>query len=203
MFAVIPNVLVVHPTLKVSSVAELIALAKSKPGEIMYGSSGVGTSPHLSGELFNYMAGVTLQHVPYGGSSQAAADLLAGRISVMFSPASSVAGYVQFGQLKALAVTTKQRMTIDPSLPTISEAGLPGFDTSVWMEIMAPAGTPKPIIDRLAEAIAQAGKSDDVIKPLSAQGFEVATQDSREFASYIETETHKWRDVVLRAGLKK
>lgn len=203
LFAVVPNVLVVHPSVGVSNVTELIAAAKSKPGQIMYGSSGVGTSPHLSGELFNYQAGVKLTHVPYSGSAQAVTDLIAGRISVMFSPASSVAAYVEAGKLKALAVSTSQRTAIMPTLPTIAESGLPGFDTAVWLGIVAPAGTPQSVINRLAQAIAQATKSEDMISPLRKLGFDVMSRGPEEFDHYIASETKKWAEVVKRAGLIK
>lgn len=203
LFAVVPNVLVAHPSLGVSTVGELIALAKSKPGDISFGSSGIGTSPHLSGELFNSMAGVKLVHVPYGGSSQAATDLVAGRLGVMFSPASSVTGYVSAGRLKALAVTTLQRMSGAPNLPTISESGLPGFDTSVWMGIVAPSGTPRPAVDRLAKAIAESLKSDDVFGPLQKQGLDAVAMGPEEFGRYIDSEIKKWAEVVKRAGMMK
>ena len=127
-----PNILVVHPSTGVNNVKELIALLKAKPEQVFYGSSGVGTSPHLSGELFNMMAGTKMVHVPYSGSAQAVTDLLAGRTQVMFSPASTVLQYVESGQLKALASSEPTRASAAPDLPTVAEAGLPGFDTSVW-----------------------------------------------------------------------
>jgi len=133
-----PNILVVHPSTGVKDVKELIGLLKAKPEQVFYGSSGVGTSPHLSGELFNMMAGTKMVHVPYSGSAQAVTDLLAGRTQVMFSPASTVLQYVESGQLKALASSERTRASAAPDLPTVAEAGLPGFDTSVWFGSWAP-----------------------------------------------------------------
>ena len=134
-------ILVVHPSLGVNTVGELIALAKSKPGEILYASTGVGTAPHLSGELLAMRAGLKLVHVPYQGSPQAATDLLAGRVAMMFSPASAVISQVETGALKVLASAASQRPGILPNVPTMAEAGLPDFDTSIWFGLMAPAGT--------------------------------------------------------------
>ncbi len=133
-----PNILVVHPSTGVNNVKELIALLKAKPEQVFYGSSGVGTSPHLSGELFNMMAGTRMVHVPYSGSAQAVTDLLAGRTQVMFSPASTVLQYVEAGQIKALASSERTRASSTPDLPTVAEAGLPGFDTSVCSVSWAP-----------------------------------------------------------------
>src|SRR5690606_22652579 len=124
-----------------NNVRDLISLAKSRPGQIAYGSSGNGTSPHLSGELFNLLADVKLLHVPYKGSNQAITDLIAGRISVMFSPASTALPQIKSGKVKALAVTTASRVSLVPDLPTVAETGLPGYDTSIWFGLMAPSGT--------------------------------------------------------------
>jgi tripartite-type tricarboxylate transporter receptor subunit TctC len=198
-----PNILVVHPSLKVSSVKELIALLKSKPEQIFYGSSGMGTSPHLSGELFNMMAGTKMIHVPYSGSAQAVTDLLAGRTQVLFSPASTVMGHVEAGTLVALASTELQRASAAPNLPTVDQSGLPGFDTSVWFGVVAPAGTPKEIVDKLATAINAALKNPDVVKPLSTAGLDVKGGTPEQFAAYIASETKKYRDVVAAAGLRK
>lgn len=203
LYANVPNVLVVNPSLNASSVNDLIARAKAKPDEVMFGSSGSGTAPHLSGELFNVMAGTKMTHVPYQGSSQAMPDLVSGRINVMFAPASTVAPFIQSGQLKALAVSTLRRSALTPDLPTISESGLNGFDTSVWMGILAPAGTPKPIIDKLADAITQATKADDFVQPLQKQGFDVMAIGPDDFGKYIASETAKWAGVLQRAGLVK
>lgn len=198
-----PNILVVHPSTGVSNVKELIALAKSKPEQVFFGSSGVGTSPHLSGELFNMMAGTKLVHVPYSGSAQAVTDLIAGRTQVMFSPASSVLPYVASGQLKALASSERERASAAPDLPTVAEAGLPGFDTSVWFGLVAPTGTPRDIIDRLASAINEALKNDEVVKQLHNAGLDIKGGTPEQFGAYIAAETTKWSAVVKAAGLGK
>jgi tripartite-type tricarboxylate transporter receptor subunit TctC len=160
LVSTLPNILVVHPSTGAKTVPELVSLAKAKPGELSFASSGVGTSPHLSGELFNVMAGVKLVHVPYQGSAQAVTDLLAGRTAAMFSPASTVLQHVKDGKLTALASTQLKRAGSAPELPTMDEAGLKGFDTGVWFGLMAPTGTPKEIIDKLAQAVNEALKHD-------------------------------------------
>ena len=198
-----PNILVVHPSTGVSNVRELIALLKAKPEQVFYGSSGVGTSPHLSGELFNMMAGTKMVHVPYSGSAQAVTDLLAGRTQVMFSPASTVLQYVEGGQLKALASSERVRASAAPDLPTVAEAGLPGFDTSVWFGVVGPTGMPPEIIEKLAGAINAALKDDEVTKPLHAAGLDIKGGTPAEFGAYIAGETKKWNDVVAAAGLRK
>jgi len=199
----VPNILVVHPSLGVKSVNDLITLARSRPGDILFASSGVGTSPHLSAELFNLMAGVKLVHVPYQGSSQGINDVLAGRVPVMFSPASTVLPHIQSNALTALASTHSRRMTIMPDLPTMSEAGLPGYETGVWNGFLAPAGTPRPIIDKLSRAANEAVKSEDVIKALNAQGIATVGGTPEEMATFIRGEIDKWAKVVVAAGLKK
>lgn len=198
----VPNILVVHASLGVTTVKDLIALAKSRPGQILYGSSGNGTSPHLSGELFNSMAGVKLVHVPYKGSSQAVTDLLAGRVQVMFSPASTVLPHIQAGTLKALASTGVRRAGVAPDIPTISESGLSGFDTAVWFGLLAPSGTARDIISRLAAAVGQALGSADVKAQLSAQGIDPLGGGPEEFARYIREETEKWARVIQVSGAK-
>jgi tripartite-type tricarboxylate transporter receptor subunit TctC len=199
----VPIMLVAHPSLGVNSVQELIALAKSKPGEVLYASTGVGTAPHLSGELFAQRAGVKLVHVPYQGSSQAATDLLAGRVSIMFSPISAVAAPVEAGKLKGLASATSKRPSIAPNLPTMAEAGMPDFDTSIWFGLVAPAGTPREIIDKLSRAVADAQKSEEVLKILGTQGFEAIPGGPDEFAKSMQNEVKRWNSVAQAAGLKK
>ncbi len=198
-----PNILVVHPSLGVSTVKELIALAKAKPGQLMFGSSGVGTAPHVSGELFNIMAGVKMVHVPYQGSAQAMTDLLGGRISMIFSPASTTIPHIRSGAIKALASTTLKRPAIAPDLPTISEAGLPGFDTSVWFGLNAPAGTPREIIDKLNAALNEALNTPEVKTSLEKQGIEPLGGTPDEYARYIASETKKWTEVARAAGMKE
>jgi tripartite-type tricarboxylate transporter receptor subunit TctC len=197
-----PNILVVHPSTGVNNVKQLIAVLKAKPEQVFYGSSGVGTSPHLSGELFNMMAGTKMVHVPYSGSAQAVTDLLAGRTQVMFSPASTVLQYVESGQLKALASSERTRASAAPDLPTVAEAGLPGFDTSVWFGFMGPTGLSQEVIEKLSRAIDEALKNDDVTKPLHAAGLDIKGGTPEAFGAFIASETTKWNGVVTAAGLR-
>jgi tripartite-type tricarboxylate transporter receptor subunit TctC len=197
-----PNILVVHPSTGVNNVKELIAVLKAKPEQVFYGSSGVGTSPHLSGELFNMMAGTKMVHVPYSGSAQAVTDLLAGRTQVMFSPASTVLQYVESGQLKALASSERTRASAAPDLPTVAEAGLPGFDTSVWFGFMGPTGLSQEVIEKLSRAIDEALGNDEVTKPLHAAGLDIKGGTPEEFGTFIVSETKKWNGVVTAAGLR-
>jgi tripartite-type tricarboxylate transporter receptor subunit TctC len=199
----VPILLAANPGLGIHDVRELIALAKQKPEQILFGSSGTATGAHLAGELFNTMAGVRLVHVPYPGSAQALTDLVAGRISLMFSAASTTLPHVQSGQLVALAVAQSRRAALAPDVPSMAEAGLPGFDTSVWFGLLAPAGTPPEIVAALAREVNAALKSDDVIAPLRAQGMEPIGGGPAEFAAHIASETAKWAPVVEAAGLKK
>jgi tripartite-type tricarboxylate transporter receptor subunit TctC len=199
----VPVILVVNPATGVKTVQELIALVKSKPGEIVYGSTGAGASPHLAAELFSIRIGVKLVHVPYQGSPQAVTDLIAGRTTLMFSPASTVISQIEAGTLRALASATAKRSDIAPNLPTMEEAGLPDFDTSIWFGLVAPAGTPRPIINKLASAVDAAVQSSEVLSQLRMQGFEPLRGGPEEFARYIESETKKWRDVARAAGLRQ
>jgi tripartite-type tricarboxylate transporter receptor subunit TctC len=197
-----PNILVVHPSTGVSNVKELIALAKSKPGQLNFGTSGFGTSPHLTGELFNLMADTKIMSVHYQGSAQALTDLLGGRIQVMFSPASTVLSQVAAGQIRALATSELTRTAAAPTLPTVAESGLPGFNTSLWFGVVAPAGTPRPIVDKLAGAINEALKNEEVTKPLIAAGLDIKGGTPDEFAAYIASETEKYNNVVTAGGLR-
>jgi tripartite-type tricarboxylate transporter receptor subunit TctC len=196
-------ILVVHPSLGVDNVRELIALAKSKPGEVLYASTGVGTAPHLSGELFAMRGGVKLVHVPYQGSPQAVTDLLAGRTAMMFSPASAVVSHVATGKLKALASAAAKRPSIASDLPTMTEAGMPDFDTSIWFGLMAPAGTPREVIDKLARAVTEALTSNEVLAALHPQGFDALSGGPEDFAATIGREIKRWGEVAQAAGLKK
>jgi tripartite-type tricarboxylate transporter receptor subunit TctC len=196
-------ILVVHPSTGVNTVQELIALAKSKPGEILYASTGVGTAPHLSGELLSMRAGLKLVHVPYQGSPQAATDLLAGRVAMMFSPASAVVSQVEAGSLKVLASAAPKRPGILPNVPTMAEAGMPDFDTSIWFGLMAPAGTPRPVIDKLAGAVREALASNEVVTAWRPQGIDPLSGGPEDFARHIASESKRWGDVATAAGLKK
>ena len=169
----VPNILVVNPEVPAKTVADVIRLAKEKPGELTYASTGSGSALHMAAELFSNMAGVSLLHVPYQGSAAAMPDLLTGRTSIMFAPASTVVSFLQSGKLRAIASATEKRMAGMPELPTASEQGLPGFESSVWFGILAPAGLPDPIATKLEEAILQAAASPDVIEQFKPQGIDV------------------------------
>ena len=203
LMCAVPNILVVHPSVKATSVKDLIALAKAEPGKLNYGSAGLGSSPHLSAELFNVMAGVKMVHVPYKGTAQAAQDLVGGSLQVMFAPSSTVLGLIEGKQLRALAWTILRRGPSLPDLPTASESGLPGFDTSIWFGLTAPAGLPAAIRDRIAAGAEKAIKSDGVQKALRVQGIEPLDGGPDVFNKYIATETAKWSDVVAKAELLK
>jgi tripartite-type tricarboxylate transporter receptor subunit TctC len=196
-------VLVVHPALGVDSVRELIALAKSKPGEVLYASTGIGTAPHLSGELLAMRAGLKLVHVPYQGSPQAATDLLAGRVAMMFSPASAVIAQIESGALKALASASSQRPGILPNIPTMAEAGLPDFDTSIWFGLMAPAGTSRDVIEKLARTVREAVRSTELAAAWRPQGIDPLDGGPEEFERHIASESRRWGHFAGAAGLKK
>jgi tripartite-type tricarboxylate transporter receptor subunit TctC len=200
---VLPLILAVHPSLGVSSVKELIELARSKPGELTYASVGPGTVPHLSTELFSVRAKIKLVHVPYQGSPPAVTDLLAGRVSMMLGVASTIMPHVEAGQLKALASSSAKRAHFAPNLPTMAEAGLPDFEAGVWFGLVAPAGTPRAVIDKLSSAANAALASEEVVGKLRAQGFEPLGGSPDEFARFVARETVKWAAAAEAAGLKK
>ena len=197
------NLLVVNPSLGVKNVQELIALAKQKPDGLSFGSSGVGTGTHLAAELFKVLTGVKMVHVPYAGSAQAITDLLAGRIDLVFTPASTVVQHVKAGKLVALAATEKKRAAIATDIPTMGEAGLAGFDTGLWFGLMAPTGTPKAAIDRINSAANAAIKSEAVAKAMAPQGIDLLGGTTDDFARYVASEMKRWDEVARAAGLKK
>ena len=199
----LPLILAVHPSLGVTSFKELIALAKSRPGELTYASVGAGTVPHLATELIAVRTNVKLVHVPYQGSPPAVTDLLAARVSLMLGVASTIMPHVEAGRLKGLASASAKRPHIAPNLPTIMEAGLPDFDVSVWFGLMAPAGTPRPIIDKLSIAANAALKSDDVSSKLKAAGFDPLGGSPDEFTQFVAREMAKWATAAEAAGFKK
>jgi len=203
LVSTIPNLLVVNPSLGVKNVQELIALGKQRPDGLTYGSSGVGTGTHLAAELFTVLTGVKMVHVPYAGSAQVTTDLLAGRIQLGFMPASTAIQHVRDGKLVALATTEKKRAAIAPEVPTMAEAGLPGFDTGLWFGLLAPAGTPKAAIDRINGAVNEAIKSEAVAKGLQPQGIDLLGGTSEDFKRYIASEMERWDKVARAAGLKK
>jgi tripartite-type tricarboxylate transporter receptor subunit TctC len=196
------NVLVVHPSLDVKSVADLIALAKSRPpGDILAASSGRGTATHLTTELFNLMAGVKIGSVHYRGGGDVIKDLLSGQVKVMFATVSPVLQYVKDGSMRGIATTGPKRDIALPELPTVAESGLPGFDVRLWLGILAPVGTPRPVIDRLAAATAKALEAPDVKTAFAAQGFDPLIGTPDEFAAFYRGEVEKWRKVIETAGL--
>ena len=192
----IPNILVVDAKLGVSDVKGLIALAKQKPDELLYGASGLGSGPHLATELFKQMAGVKMTGVLYPGSGQTAVDLIAGRIQVIFAPAPTVLGLIKDGRVKPLATTEAKRSNIAPDLPTIAEAGLPGYAAGLWFGILGPGGLPKPVIDKLSEATNAALKDPAVLQGLQSQGLNATGGSPEDFARFIKSETERWARVI-------
>jgi tripartite-type tricarboxylate transporter receptor subunit TctC len=201
--ASVPNMLVANPSLGVSNLKEVIALAKSKPGQIFYASSGVGTVTHFAAELINVMAGIKLVQVPYPGSAQALTDVVTGRVQLWIAPASAVIQQVEEGKLKAIAVTTAQRAGIAPDVPTMAESGLPGYDLGLWFGLLAPAGTPQPIVDRLAHIASDALKTPDLIEPLRKIGIDTVGGTPDEFARYIDAEVKKATELATAADIRK
>ncbi len=196
-------ILAVHPSLGLNDVKSLVALARSKPGELNYASTGPGTVPHLAGELLAARTGVKIQHVPYKGSPEAATDLLAGRVSMMFSPASAVIAQGKEGKLKLLATATGQRLGVLPDLPTMVQAGIADFETSIWFGLVAPAGTPRPVIDKLAKAVGEATAAPEVAKAWEPQGILPLKGGPDDLARYIASETRRWGEAASAAGLKQ
>jgi len=199
LVAVQPNILVVHPDLKVDSVRELISLAKKNPGKLNYASSGAGAAAHLAGELFKAMAGVDMVHVPYKGAQPALTDLLAGQVQLMFATSASAIPYVKAGRLRALAVTTAQRSPSVPELPTVSES-LPGFEATTWHGVVVPAGTP--IVEQLNRELNAVLHDGELRDRLAALGAEVVTGTPRAFEEYISREIPKWSKVVRDSGAR-
>ena len=196
-----PNLIVAHPSLKANNLLELIALAKAEPDKIAYGSSGPATSTHLSGELFQAMAGVKLMHIPYKGGSQALNDLLAGQIPLMFDTMSAVQS-VKAGKLKAFAITSERRSNLLPDIPTVAEAGLPGYKTSSWNGVLVPTGTSREIVSRLNTEVNKALASPEVQKSLAADGSETRGGTADEFGRFIVDETQRWGKLIKAAGIK-
>jgi Uncharacterized protein conserved in bacteria len=202
LVAVQPNILVVNPQLPAHSVAELVILAKKSPGKLNYASSGSGAAAHLAGELFKTMTGVDMVHVPYKGAQPALTDVIAGQVQVMFATSASVIPFIQAGKLRALAVTTARRSPSVPDLPTVSEAGVPGFEAITWHGVVVPAATPATLVERLNRDIAGALAQPDLRARLAALGAEVHAGTPREFADYIAAEIPKWSKVVRDSGAR-
>ena len=195
-------VLVTHPTVQAKSVKELIALAKTKPGGLTFGSPGNGTPQHLAGELFNTMAQVKTTHIPYKGAVPALQDLLGGRISYIFSSMPPALPHVKLGKINALAVTSTKRSPATPELPTVAESGLPGYEVINWYGVLAPAGTPQAIVAKLNTEVTRIMLLPEVKERLAAQGAETMTSTPQEFASFIRSETEKWAKVVKFSGAR-
>jgi tripartite-type tricarboxylate transporter receptor subunit TctC len=193
-------VLAVNPASDIHSVAELIALAKAKPGEVLH-ATVVGSLPHFASELFAQRAGVKLMQVPYQGSPQAVIDVIAGRATMTFSPASSVVGQIAAGKLRALATAAEKRASALPDVPTMAEAGMPNFNTSLWFGLLAPAGTPRPVIEKLADAARKAMHAPEAIATLRKQGYEPLDGGPDEFAAFLRSEISRWSEVARAAGL--
>ena len=202
LVAGVPNVLVVNPALPVNSVAELIAYAKANPGKLNFASSGNGTSIHLSGELFKVMAGVQMTHVPYKGSAPAVQDLISGQVQLMFDNLPPSLPQIKAGKLRALAVTSTTRAPALPDVPTMAEAGLPGFEASSWFGVLAPAGTPPAIVAKLNAEIAKWLATPEAKERLSKQGANAAGGSPEDFVKHIAAETTKWAKVVKDSGAK-
>jgi len=202
LLASTPNILVVHPSVPAKSVKELIALAKARPGQLDYASAGSGSSSHLAAELFGIMAGVKMTHVPYKGGGPAVIALVGGQVSVGFATTPSVITHVKAGKMRGLGVTTARRSPSTPELPTISEAGVPGYEAGTWYGLLAPAGTPNEIVARLHAESVKLLKLPDVKDRLDATGFESIGNTPEQFAAYIRSEIEKWGKVVKASGAR-
>lgn len=196
----VPNLLVANPAQPYKSVKDLIAYAKANPGKVNFGSSGNGSSIHLSGELFKSLAKVDMQHVPYKGSAPAVTDLLGNQIGIMFDNMPSAIQHVRSGKLVPLAVTTAKRSPELPNVPTIAEAGVPGYEATSWFGMFAPAGTPAPVLAKLNAAIVKVLGQPDVKKKINEQGAEVYSETPEQFAAFIQAESVKWGKVVKESG---
>ncbi len=204
LLGIVPNVLVAHPSVPANNLQELIALAKSKPESLTFGSSGYATASYMAAELFNDNAGTKILSVPYqGGSNQAVSDLLSGRITLMFNVAPTLAPHVEAGKLKAFAVAQSKRASIMPDVPTLAEAGMTGFDAGIWIGLLAPAGTPPAIIDKLSGAANEALNTDEVRTALKRQGTDPLGGTPKQFADFIRTDIAKWVAVLASPSSAK
>jgi tripartite-type tricarboxylate transporter receptor subunit TctC len=200
LMAIGPNVLVVHPSLAVHSVRELIEAAKARPGEIGFAGSGSGSTPHLAGELFNVTAGVKMIHIPYRGSGPAMIGLLAGDAPVMFLPAINAGPQIAAGRVRALAVTSRERMPAFPDLPTVAESGLPGYESSQWYGVLAPAGTPGEILNLLNAQIVKIMSGTEMKNRMTGDGLVPVGSSREQFAAHIKSELDKWARVISASG---
>jgi tripartite-type tricarboxylate transporter receptor subunit TctC len=204
LLGIVPNVLVAHPSVPANNLQELIALAKSKPESLTFGSSGYATASYMAAELFNAKAGTKILAVPYqGGSNQAVSDLLSGRITLMFNVAATLAPHVEAGKLKAFAVAQSKRASIMPDVPTLAEAGMPGYDAGIWIGLLAPAATPPSIIEKLSAAANDALNSEEVRTALKRQGTDPVGGTPKEFADFIRADIEKWAAVLASSNAGK
>jgi len=202
LVATVPNVMITNPSVPAKTLAEFIRLAKSKPGEMNFGSGGSGTSNHLAGELFNIVAGVKLVHIPYKGVNLAMNDVLSGRVQLVFIGIPAAAPHIKAGKLRALALVAPQRSSVLPDVPTVAEAGLPRFEVTTWYGILAPAGTPRPVVERLNGELGKIMHSSELKERLEALATDPMTSTPEQFADLIRREIAKWREVVREAGVK-
>ncbi len=198
----VPNALIVTPTLPANSVRELIALAKAQPGKLNYASSGTGTSLHLAAELFRISAGIEMQHIPYKGGAQAQTDVMGGQAQLMFNVLPSALPQIRAGKLKVLAVTGKTRSEALPDVPTMIEAGLPGYSATTWNGILVTGGTPREIVAKLNDALVRAMRAPEMKEALAKIGQDPLWSTPEEFAAFLRDETEKWRKVIQATGLK-
>jgi len=197
-----PNLLVANPNVPVNSVKELIAAAKAKPGGFNYASTGNGSSNHLSFELFKSMTGTDITHIPYKGSAPAVTDMIGGQVQLMFDNTPNVLPQVKAGKLKALGVSSKKRSSLAPEVPTVDEAGVPGYDVTVWFGILAPAGTPKEIVTRLNTEMVKIMRSPEITDRFNKAGVDVVASSSEEFSVFLKSEVARWAKVVQDANIK-
>ena len=196
------NVLVVHPSVKAQSVAELIALAKAEPGRMSYASSGSGTSVHMSGEMFKYLAKVDIVHIPYKGSAPAVTDLLGGQVMMMFDNIPSALQHIKAGKLRALAVTGARRDPLLPDVPTVAEAGVPGYESGVWFGLAVPAGTPRDVIARLNDAAVKGSRTPEFVKRMNELGYSIIAGTPEQMAELNKVEASRWGPIVKASGAK-
>ena len=202
LVATVPLVVVVHPSVPATSIRELIALAKAKPGTLNYGSGGTGTGNHIAGELFKFMTGTEIVHVPYKGGGPALADIVGAQIQLLFNTMTSTVGFMNSGKLRALAVTGKQRSPGVPNLPTVAEAGVPGYDVGAWFGIVVPKGTPRALVNKLNSEILRVTRLPEAREQFAAQGAEAISSTPEEFAQHLRVEIDKWAKVAKAANLR-
>jgi tripartite-type tricarboxylate transporter receptor subunit TctC len=197
-----PFLLLTHPSLPVRSVKDLLALARAKPGMLDCGSAGHGSSTHMAFELFRTMAGVKITHIPYKGTGPALVDGMAGQVHMLFGNVLSTLTHVKTGRLRALAVTTPKRSTVLPDLPTISESGVPGYENSTWFGLLAPAGTPAAVLNKLNAELVKASQSPDIVERIAPDGGEPVGSTPEQFRRHLATEIERWRKVAKAAGMR-